>query len=199
MATIASMAERMPPSQRAVRGLFTGGTFCYEAQLAFRARKIACRSNAPADGVLPLSDVLDGHAFIDMGDDDYTRGRPHPMIDPSLRNAAVRTHAADPATAAIVFDVVLGYGSHADPAGDLSEALAVAQREARAAGRALALIGHVCGTDGDPQGRAAQIKRLEGAGAMVVGSNYEAAVLAAELATELTKRPEIESARPVAR
>ena len=179
---VADMAARMAPSQRAVRGLFTGGTFCYEAQLAFRARGIACRSNAPAEGVLPLGDTFDGHAFIDMGDDDYTRGRPHPMIDPSLRNAAVRTHAADPATAAIVFDVVLGYGSHADPAGDLSVALAAAQREARAAGRTLALIGHVCGTDGDPQDRTAQIGRLEAAGALVVGSNYEAAVLAAELA-----------------
>jgi len=110
------------------------------------------------------------------------------MIDPSLRNAAVRTHAADPATAAIVVDVVLGYGSHADPAGDLAEALAAAQREAQAHGRMLALIAHVCGTDGDPQDRAAQIRRLEAAGAIVAGSNFEAAVLAAELATELAAR-----------
>jgi len=185
---IASIAARMAPSQRDVRGLFTGGTFCYEAQLAFRARGLPCRSNAPADGVEPLGRTLEGHVFIDMGDDDYTRGRPHPMIDPSLRNAAVRTHAADPATAAIVVDVVLGYGSHADPAGDLAEALAAAQREAQAHGRMLALIAHVCGTDGDPQDRAAQIRRLEAAGAIVAGSNFEAAVLAAELATELAAR-----------
>ena len=115
-----------------------------------------------------------------MGDDDYTRGRPHPMIDPSLRNAAVRTHAADPATAAILFDVVLGYGSHPDPAGDLAEALTAAQREAQAQGRTLALIGHVCGTDGDPQDRAAQIRQLEAAGAIVAESNYQAAMLAAD-------------------
>ena len=187
-AAIASVAARMAPSQHAVRGLFTGGTFCYEAQLAFRARGLPCRSNAPADGVEPLGRTLEGHVFIDMGDDDYTRGRPHPMIDPSLRNAAVRTHAADPATAAIVVDVVLGYGSHADPAGDLAEALAAAQREARAQQRALALIAHVCGTDGDPQDRAAQIRQLEAAGAIVAGSNFEAAVLAAEMATELAAR-----------
>jgi pyridoxine/pyridoxamine 5'-phosphate oxidase len=105
-----------------------------------------------------------------------------------LRNAAVRTQAADPATAAIVVDVVLGYGSHADPAGALAEALSAAQREARAQGRALALIAHVCGTDGDPQDRAAQIRQLDAAGAIVAGSNFEAAVLAAELAAALAAR-----------
>jgi len=187
-AAIASIAARMAPSQHAVRGLFTGGTFCYEAQLAFRARGLPCRSNAPAYGVEPLGGTLEGHVFLDMGDDDYTRGRPHPMIDPSLRNAAVRTHAADPTTAAIVVDVVLGYGSHADPAGDLADALATAQREARAEQRTLALIAHVCGTDGDPQDRAAQIRQLEAAGAIVAGSNHEAAVLAAEMATLLAAR-----------
>jgi hypothetical protein len=118
--------------------------------------------------------------FIDMGDDDYTRGRPHPMIDPSLRNAAVRAQAADPATAAIVFDVVLGYGAHADPARELAEALVEGRRAA--AGRTVAFIGHVCGTEGDPQDRGAQIRMLEDAGAIVAGSNFQAVTLAADLA-----------------
>jgi hypothetical protein len=104
------------------------------------------------------------------------------MIDPTLRDAAVRAQGADPHTAAILFDVVLGYGSHDDPAGGLAKALADAQRDARAQGRTLALIGHVCGTDGDPQDRAAQVRALEAAGAVVVGSNVEAAWLAAHLA-----------------
>jgi len=188
LAAIEDAAKRMAPSQCAVRGLFTGGTFCYEAQLAFRARNLACRSNAPADGVEPLDGKMEGHVFIDMGDDDYTRGRPHPMIDPSLRNAAVRTHAADPATAVILFDVVLGYGSHPDPAGGLAEALTGAQREAMAQGRTLALIGHVCGTDGDPQDRTTQIRKLEAAGAIIAESNYQAATLAATLAGDLASR-----------
>ncbi len=192
---LARVAGGMAPSQHAVRGLFTGGTFCYEAQLAFRARDFNCRSNAPADGVEPLGDRIEGHVFIDMGDDDYTRGRPHPMIDPALRNAAVRTHAADPATAAIVVDVVLGYGSHPDPAGGLAEALSAAQREARAQRRTLALIGHVCGTDGDPQNRAAQIRQLEAAGAIVADSNYQAATLAATLAADLASRSGQDSKR----
>jgi hypothetical protein len=192
LAAIADAAAGMPPSQYAVRGLFTGGTFCYEAQLAFRARRLVCRSNAPADGVEPLDKHEEGHAeghiFIDMGDDDYTRGRPHPMIDPSLRNAAVISHAADPATAAILVDVVLGYGSHPDPAHGLAEALLAAQHEARARGRSLALVGHVCGTDGDPQGRATQIRQLEAAGMIVAESNVQAARLCATLAESLAAR-----------
>ena len=188
LAAIGNIADRMAPSQRAVRGLFTGGTFCYEAQLVFRGRGLPCRSNAPVEGVLALGGRPEGHVFIDMGDDDYTRGRPHPMIDPSLRNAAVLKEAADPATAAIVFDVVLGYGSHADPAAGLAEAIMAGQRDARAQGRTLALIGHVCGTDGDPQDRAAQIRQLEVAGAIVAGSNFEAATLAAALAVRLARR-----------
>src|SRR5213593_4984497 len=99
----------MAPTQQAVRGLFTGGTFCYEAQLAFLKQGLACRSNAPVHGALPLDGGDAGHVFIDMGDDEYTRGRPHPMIDPSLRNADIRSQAADHTTAAILFDVVLGF------------------------------------------------------------------------------------------
>jgi len=175
-------AATLAPSQRAVRALFTGGTFCYEAQLAFIAQGLPCRSNAAAAGALPFDGRFDGHVFLDLGDDDYTRGRPHPMIDPTLRDAALRTQGADPATAAILFDVVLGYGSHENPAAGLARALADAQRDARANGRTLALIGHVCGTDDDPQDKAAQVRQLEAAGAIVVGSNVEAAMLAAHLA-----------------
>jgi hypothetical protein len=120
--------------------------------------------------------------FLDLGDDDYTRGRPHPMIDPSLRNDAIRAQGADSSTAVILFDVVLGYGSHADPSHDLAAALQAATATARAQGRSLALIGHVCGTDGDPQNKAQQVAQLHAAGAMVAASNVEAALLAAHLA-----------------
>ena len=185
IAAIDDRAAAMAPTQRAVRALFTGGTFCYEAQLAFTARGLPCRSNAPVQGAMAFGGRYDGHVFLDMGDDDYTRGRPHPMIDPSLRNDAVRAQGADPNTAAILFDVVLGFGAHADPARDLAIALSAAQSEARAHGRTLAMIGHVCGTDGDPQNKAAQIAALEAAGAFVAGSNAEAALLAAHLAARL--------------
>jgi len=165
-----------PAGRRFVRGLFTGGTFCYEAQLAFLARGLPCSSNAPVEGAAAIDGKVSGHAFVDYGDDEYTRGRPHPMIDPSLRNAAMRSHASDPQTSAILFDVVLGYGAHADPATDLAATI----RAVRAS--RVAAIGHVCGTDGDPQGKAAQVATLIDAGAIVADSNYEAAALAAHFA-----------------
>jgi len=188
VAAVEARTAKMAPAQTSVRGLFTGGTFCYEAQLAFLARGLACSSNAPAHGATPYDGKRGGHVFLDLGDDDYTRGRPHPMIDPSERNAMVRAQGTEPQTAAIVFDVVLGYGAHADPAAPLAEALVDAQRIAAAAGRSLALIGHVCGTDGDPQGKAKQVQQLERAGAVIVGSNIEAAALAAHLAEQLAAR-----------
>ncbi|HEY6512579.1 MAG TPA: acyl-CoA synthetase FdrA [Burkholderiaceae bacterium] len=186
-AAVEKLAAGMAPGQRAVRALFTGGTFCYEAQLVFIARGLACSSNAPAKGAATFDSHagrFEGHVLLDLGDDDYTRGRPHPMIDPSLRDAAIRAQGADPDTAVILFDVVLGFGSHDDPAHGLAAALADAQREARAQGRTLALIGHVCGTDGDPQDKAAQVRQLEAVGALIVGSNVEAAWLAAHLAAQ---------------
>jgi len=173
----------MSPSQRDVRGLFSGGTFCYEAQLALLAQGLACRSNAPVDGAGSYDGKHGGHVLLDLGDDDYTRGRPHPMIDPAQRNAALREHAGDPATAVLLFDVVLGYGAHADPAPELAETLRAATASARAQGRALVLIGHVCGTDADPQDKARQVDALAGAGAVVAASNFEAAQLAARIAT----------------
>jgi succinyl-CoA synthetase alpha subunit len=175
-------------TQRAVRGLFTGGTFCYEAQLAFLSRGLACRSNAPVHGALPLDGSSADLVFIDMGDDEYTRGRPHPMIDPSLRNLAIREASDDPAIAMLLFDLVLGFGSHPSPADDLADALRHAQRTAALQGRKLISIGHVCGTDGDPQDRAAQIRTLASAGAIVADSNIEAASSAAQLALDLAQR-----------
>jgi succinyl-CoA synthetase alpha subunit len=187
LTAIEKLGAAMAPSQRAVRALFTGGTFCYEAQLAFIAQGLACSSNAPAHGAAAFDGRFEGHVMLDLGDDDYTRGRPHPMIDPSLRDDAVRAQGEDPSTAVILFDVVLGYGAHSDPAQGLARALAAAAAAARAKGRSLALIGHVCGTDADPQGKAAQVAQLRAAGAWVAGSNVEAALLAARLAARLAR------------
>ena len=188
IAAVDRWAAEMAPTQTAVRGavhwrhvLLRGATRIHRPRacraVPMRQPPVRCRSTA-AD---------DGHVFLDLGDDDYTRGRPHPMIDPSLRDAAVRAQGAAPATAAILFDVVLGFGSHDNPAGGLAQALADAQREARAHGRTLAMIGHVCGTDGDPQDKAMQVRQLEAAGALIVGSNIEAAMLAVHLATRVPR------------
>lgn len=182
------MLDTAAPTQRFVRGLFAGGTFCYEAQLAFLKRQLPCRSNVPVHGALPLDGRGEGNVFIDMGDDEYTRGRPHPMIDPSLRNAAVRAAAVDPTTAALLFDVVLGYGAHPDPVAELVDALREAQQAAVAQRRTLVMIGQVCGTEGDPQNKTTQVRRLAEAGVVVADSNIQAATLAAEVALRRAQR-----------
>jgi succinyl-CoA synthetase alpha subunit len=180
------LARAMAPHQRFVRGVYCGGTFCFEAQLIHAAAgHIGC-SNTPTAGYARLPDPAgsEGHTIIDMGDDAFTQGRPHPMIDPSLRDARVRAEVADPTTAVVLFDVVLGYGSAADPAGGLLGAIANAQARARAEGRSVAFIAHVCGTDDDPQDRAGIVAALESAGVLVASSNAEAATWSATLLTE---------------
>jgi FdrA protein len=106
------------------------------------------------------------------------------MIDPSLRDARVRQEAADPSTAVVLFDVVLGYGSAADPAAGLLAAIGTAKAQARAEGRSVVFVAHVCGTDGDPQDRAGIVAALKSAGVLVASSNAEAATWSAILLTE---------------
>ena len=104
--------------QRYVRGLYSGGTFCYEATLLLSETMPDVHSNTPVGKAEPLEDVWKsrGHTLIDLGDDVFTRGRPHPMIDHRLRNERIALEAQDPETAIILLDVVIGYGAHADPA-----------------------------------------------------------------------------------
>jgi hypothetical protein len=163
--------------------VFCGGTFCFEAQLLCRAEGIRTWSNTPVAGNPELADIRisQEHTMVDMGDDDFTQGRPHPMIDPSLRNERVARDAADPGTAVLLVDVVLGYGSAADPASGLIEVLRRARHEATGAGPHLAVVAHVCGTDADPQDRGAIVAALESAGALVASSNAEAARWAVHL------------------
>ena len=116
--TLDDLARRMAPSQRYVRGIFSGGTFCFEAQLMSSAAGHPGFSNTPVAGNTRLADIRKSleNTIVDMGDDEFTQGRPHPMIDPSLRNdARTATKLADPTTAVVLFDVVLGYGSADDP------------------------------------------------------------------------------------
>ncbi|HRI19149.1 MAG TPA: acyl-CoA synthetase FdrA, partial [Burkholderiaceae bacterium] len=176
-------ARRMAPGQRYLRGIFCGGTFCYEAQLICQAQGIRTWSNTPVAGNPTLADIRTSreHTVVDMGDDAFTQGRPHPMIDPTLRNERIERDAADPETAVLLVDVVLGYGSAADPASRLLEVLGQARSAAKAASRYLAVIAHVCGTDADPQDRKETIARLQSAGALVAASNAEAAGWAAHL------------------
>lgn len=167
-----TIARPLPPDRRAVRGLFSGGTLCAEAQLVFAAAGEPVASNVPIPGALGLADGAAAHRLLDLGDDAYTRGRPHPMLDPAVRADALRAELADPAVGIVLLDVVIGTGAHPDPAGALADVVAAAP------GRRPVLIASVTGTDQDPQNRAAQVARLQAAGVLVAPSNADAAELA---------------------
>lgn len=139
-----------------VHGLYCGGTLCAEAELIFRRKGLRTGPQA--------------NAFIDLGDDRYTRGRPHPMIDPELRNDHVRQALANPSVGAILLDVVLGYGAHADPAGVLLENDLSAKP----------VVASVTGTQADPQGYSRQVAALREAGVIVAASNAQAANVASQ-------------------
>jgi FdrA protein len=171
------------PGQRYIRGLYSGGTFCYEAALLLDERLADVYSNTPARPQGGLTDLWRSHhhTLIDLGDDVFTRGRPHPMIDYRLRNERIAKEAEDPETAVILLDVVLGYGSNANPAGELVPVLRRARELAARQGRNLVFVGHVCGTDADPQGFDAQTNALTQAGMLLTQSNAQAVRLAASM------------------
>lgn len=160
--------------QRLVRGVYSGGTLAWEA--------VHVLKRALGGVVESVTGGGEGHRVVDLGEDVFTVGRPHPMIDGSLRREWIVREAADPTVAVLLLDVVLGYGAHPDPAGELAPALDAARSAARAAGRGLAVVASVIGTDGDRQGFTAQVARLRQAGVTVMPSNAQAARLAALIA-----------------
>jgi FdrA protein len=167
----------------ALRGLFSGGTLCDEARFILSDRIGPIRSNTAPDpsSQLPADLRADGHLVIDFGDDRLTRGRPHPMIDNTLRVARILDEGADPTCAVLLLDVVLGHGAHPDPAAELSDAAEEARSTAAAGDRDLAVVVSVTGTAADPQGLDRQASAFRAAGASVYLSNAEAARTAAGL------------------
>ncbi|MDR5769244.1 MULTISPECIES: acyl-CoA synthetase FdrA [unclassified Caballeronia] len=184
-ATLVKRSETLGAGRKFIRGVFAGGTFCYESQLLCKAEGFMASSNTPVKGNAKLADIWksEGHTIVDMGDDDFTRGRPHPMIDPTLRDERVRAEMLDPATAVVLFDLVLGYGAADEPAQGLIALLAQLPRE-----NAPLLIAHVCGTESDPQVRSRQIDALREAGVLVAGCNAEAALWASRVARLQARR-----------
>ncbi|QLK59332.1 acyl-CoA synthetase FdrA [Enterobacteriaceae bacterium Kacie_13] len=171
--------HELPATRTDIRGVFAGGTFCYESQLICQQQGFSATSNTPVFGNKKPDDLWhsSGHTVIDMGDDDYTRGKPHPMIDPTLRNQRIAAELNDPHTAVLLFDLVLGYGAAAEPATELLEILAQHPRDQRPM-----LVAHVCGTEADPQQRSRQIASLREAGVWVAECNAQAALWACQIA-----------------
>lgn len=174
-------ARTIPVGRRFLRGLFSGGTFCSEAQIILQGKLGPMWSNAPAGGAGLLEDPLRSreHTLVDLGEDVFTVGRPHPMIDFDLRNRRISEEAADPETAVILLDVVLGYGSHEDPAGELVPRILEAVHEH------VRVVCSVTGTDADPQNRSAVEDALQRAGAIVMPSNAAAALLAGTICARI--------------
>jgi FdrA protein len=169
---------QLQPGQLYLRGLFSGGTLCYEAQVVWRDLLIEpVLSNAPLEEADRLPDSLhsQGHCALDMGEEEFTVGRPHPMIDNDLRIRRLLQEASDPQVAVIMLDVVLGYGAHPDPTSELAPAIRQARQEALSEGRELMVIVSVTGTEGDPQDLKKQVKALKDAGVEVCESNAAAA------------------------
>lgn len=160
-----------------IRGFYTGGTLAAES-----AGLLAERLNITPDEHHPQGMMLNalGHQVIDLGDDFYTVGRPHPMIDPSLRNQLIAELGKDSQVGVLLLDVVIGYGATADPAESLVEACQQAW-VVRGERHPLHVIATVTGTETDPQCRSLQIAALEDAGVVVVDSLPEATLLAAAL------------------
>ncbi len=172
--------RQLDPVPGSLRGLFTGGTLCDEAMLIASAALGAVRSNIPlrAEWALPADLRADAHLMIDFGDDALTRGRPHPMIDPTLRMQRIADEAADPSCGVLLLDLVLGHGAHPDPGPPLAEAVEAARHAAR---RILPVVVVLVGTRGDPQGIEQQARVLADVGAEVFVSNAQAARRAVEL------------------
>src|SRR5208337_1631338 len=129
-------AAQMRPGQRYVRGLFAGGTFCYQSQAVFHDAGLVVYSNSPLAGMHALEDPRKSreHSLVDMGAEVFVEGRPHPMIDATLRRQRLQQEGADPSVAVILLDFILGAVSSDDPVGDLLPALRGVQNDARRRG-----------------------------------------------------------------
>jgi FdrA protein len=174
---------RFAPGQRYLRGLFSGGTLAYEAQYILQDYLPLVYANAPLnkENKLPNSLVSQAHSIVDLGEDEFTVGRLHPMMDNEMRIRRLMEEAADPEVAVVMLDVVIGYGSHPDPAGELAPAIEKAKELAQKNGRYLEVVAIVTGTDEDPQNLENQIQQLKAVGVWVETSNDKMVRYAGEL------------------
>ncbi len=152
-----------------IAGLFCGGTLCVEAQIVLMDHGLKVSSNVPVPGASASGAP---HRLLDLGADEYTRGHPHPMIEPELRNAHLERTLRDKGVGVVLLDLVIGYGAHADPAGLIAKVL-------RGFRNLPLIISSVTGTEEDPQVYSRQVRTLKRAGVVVAGSNAAAARLAA--------------------
>lgn len=187
---------QLKPEQTAIKGLYSGGTLASEAAVLISDALGLGSEITNEDGYVLKRD---GHVVVDLGDDKYTQGKPHPMIDPGTRAAFIEEAGADEKTAVIVLDFVLGYGSHDDMASALLPSIKKAVAQANSEGRTLPIVASVCGTEGDPQDYQAQKQLLKEAGIIVKDNNNEAvrtALAIVGLKVNDVEKPYVEAKAP---
>ncbi|MBU5444344.1 acyl-CoA synthetase FdrA [Paenibacillus sp. MSJ-34] len=177
---IEEIKAKLKPEQKYIRGLFCGGTLCDEAMYLAMEKYADVYSNIPKSPEYRLADIhtSQAHTFIDFGDDEFTNGKPHPMIDPSTRIERFMREAKDPSVGVILMDFVLGFGSHEDPVGVMLPAITEAKRLAEQEGRHLEIVGYVLGTDLDTPSVGEQLEKLVAAGVTYASSSTNAGLLA---------------------
>lgn len=179
--------KKYAPEQKYLRGLYTGGTYMDEAANAMIPRIGTIWSNCPIQPEWKLEDsyVSKDNSCVDYGEEEFTLGRPHPAIDPSIRKPAILREAMDPEVAVIVLDFILTPPGHMDPTGYVLDDVKMAQQVAEAEGRHLTFIASVLGTTADLQDKNKQERQLREAGVIVCQTNYRAAVLASEIIRQI--------------
>jgi succinyl-CoA synthetase alpha subunit len=170
-------------NQRHLRGLFAGGTFCYQSQLILREAGLMVYSNAPMEKEFKLADLNRSreHTLIDMGDEVFTLGRPHPMIDGTLRRQRVLAEYSDPSVAVLLLDFILGFNAAMDPVGEILDAIIEGKRRRQKQAGDPTIVASICGTDGDSQDLELQSKLLREAEVYLFNSNAKAAAFCSEL------------------
>ncbi len=175
-AMVEKEVQQYSNTQKYVRGLYTGGTLADEAMMVLTESLKAVYSNKPKSPEFKLEDVFRSkeNTIIDLGEDEFTVGKPHPMIDPSARVERMKQEGADESVAVVLMDMVLGYGSHEDPAGEMIESINEAKESMTSNGGHLTVVASVCGTEGDPQDLEATEQKLKDAGVILMPSNAQA-------------------------
>jgi FdrA protein len=179
-------------NQQYLRGLYCGGTFCDEAIAQLQSYIGDVWSNTPKREELRLEDtfVSKEHTVIDLGDEEFTMGRPHPVIDPEPVRMAILREGKKEDTAVLLLDFILGPAINPDPVGSVINQIKEVKTFHSLSGGYLSVVASVCGTDGDPQNLTRQTQLLEKSGVVVMPSNAQAARLAGLIAQRTSSETE---------
>ncbi|WMM24508.1 acyl-CoA synthetase FdrA [Tissierella sp. MB52-C2] len=177
------LKKTLKPEQKYFRGLFCGGTLCAEALSILRGNFDSIKSNVAKNQNEKLEDIkiYSGNVLLDLGEDQFTVGKPHPMIEPTLRLDKIVKEAKDAEVGVILLDFELGYGSHDEPVGVTIKAIKEAKKVASDNGKNIIFVAYICGTDIDKQNYAKERSLLEQEGVIIAESNSEAANIVIEI------------------